>query len=611
MDVTTAGGYGRLYGPGVALPSGVGGEEFIYGDEFLTFSDEGRTRNVTMMVQVPFSFDPANACIVTATSSGSRGVYGAIGTAGEWGLKRGCAVAYSDKGTGTGAHDLDRDTVNLIRGERADADQAGRDSTFTAPISDRQQDRFISETPDRFAFKHAHSEANPEAAWDAHVLDSIDFAFHVLNEVILPERHPDAPGLRPDNTLVIASSVSNGGGAAVRAAELDRAGLIDGVAVSEPNVNPVFDDRFTIVQGGGAPLERHSRTLYDYTTLINVYQGCANLALPTAPLNLVPDALETARCQSLVDMGLLESDTPAEQAANAQAVINGYGILEEQNIVQPAQWLINVPQSIAVTYANAYARASVLDRLCDYGFAATDPTTFEPVPLPEAVAAVLFSTSSGIPPTPTGGVDLVDEASVGGPLSNRQSISPGGAENENLDGALCLRALELGEDPATGAPLKGQDLAFARQLASGVQQILADGDLHGTPAIIVTGRADAILPPNHTSRAYYGLNQLVEGADSGLRYVEVTNAQHLDALIPAGFSAIFIPLHHYLLQALDLLYAHLTEGTPLPESQVVHTVPRSGDPLPELMLSNLPPIELDAAMADEIRFTGTELQIPE
>mgnify|MGYP003349286586 CR=1 FL=1 len=35
----------------------------------------------------------------TATSSGSRGVYGAIST-GEWGLKKGCAVAYTDKGTG-------------------------------------------------------------------------------------------------------------------------------------------------------------------------------------------------------------------------------------------------------------------------------------------------------------------------------------------------------------------------------------------------------------------------------------------------------------------------------------------------------------------------------
>ena len=66
----------------------------------------GRDKNVTMMVQVPASFNPSQACIITAPSSGSRGVYGAIATAGEWGLKRGCAVAYTDKGTGTGAHNL-------------------------------------------------------------------------------------------------------------------------------------------------------------------------------------------------------------------------------------------------------------------------------------------------------------------------------------------------------------------------------------------------------------------------------------------------------------------------------------------------------------------------
>ena len=84
--------------------------------------------NVTLMVQVPASFNPAKACIVTGTSSGSRGVYGAIGSSGEWGLKRGCAVAYADKGTGMGVHDLLDDTVNLIDGTRTTADLAGSDS---------------------------------------------------------------------------------------------------------------------------------------------------------------------------------------------------------------------------------------------------------------------------------------------------------------------------------------------------------------------------------------------------------------------------------------------------------------------------------------------------
>ena len=70
------------------------------------------------------------------------------------------------------------------------------------------------------------------------MLNSIELAFSVLNI-----HHPGPNGRRhtSDNTVVIASSVSNGGGASLLAAELDRSGLIDGVAVSEPNVQPRYD----------------------------------------------------------------------------------------------------------------------------------------------------------------------------------------------------------------------------------------------------------------------------------------------------------------------------------------------------------------------------------
>ena len=37
---------------------------------------------------------------------------------------------------------------------------------------------------------------------------------------------------------------------------------------------------------------------------------------------------------------------------------------------------------------------------------------------------------------------------------------------------------------------------------------------------------------------------------------------------------MFIPLHRYFIQAMDLMYAHLRNGRPLPPSQVVHTTPR-------------------------------------
>src|SRR5262245_43064278 len=219
IDTNPAGGFGVLFGPNIDTNGAPTlGEGKIPGVEHIAYSDDGSGHiNVTMMVQVPSAFDPKNPCIVTATSSGSRGVYGAIGTAGEWGLKHGCAVAYTDKGTGNGVYDLQKNTVNLITGVRQDAAVAGAASNFTAALTDADRAAFNAATPDRFSVKHAHSQQNPEHDWGTYTLQAIKFAFYVLNEEF---GDPVAGGsmrtqkLKPDNTIVIASSVSNGAGAA-------------------------------------------------------------------------------------------------------------------------------------------------------------------------------------------------------------------------------------------------------------------------------------------------------------------------------------------------------------------------------------------------------------
>ncbi|MFL5073403.1 MAG: 3-hydroxybutyrate oligomer hydrolase family protein [Xanthobacteraceae bacterium] len=602
IDPTPGGGYGTLYGPNITANGTVtAGEGLIAGDEYITFDKQGdgRTR-VTMMVQVPDTYDPSNGCIVTAPSSGSRGVYGAIATAGEWGLKRGCAVAYTDKGTGTGAHDLQNNTVNLIRGERADAATAGRDSNFTADISEAQRAAFNAATPNRFAFKHAHSQQNPEQDWGKNVLRSIKLAFSVLNEKFR-DRHVE---ISKRNTIVIASSVSNGGGASVRAVEQDDERLIDGVAVGEPNVNPKFDRRFSIVQGSGTPVTTHSRPLMDYITLVNVFQGCADLAPAnaTAPLNLAPSA---QRCADLHTKGLLTATTLANQATEAQKIINDFGILPEQNLVQPGYWFANVSQSISVTYANAYGRFSVLDNLCTYSLAANGGVAGgPPVPLAAADEAKIFGTSNGIPPT--SGIALINNAATGGPKEDR-----GSTPNQNLDGALCLRSLATGRDAVTRAPLTGLPKNQTGRIGEGVEDVLASGRLHRTPAVFVTGRSDGILPPNFTSRAYFGLNNVVDGSVSSLRYYEVTNAHHLDSFNQfAGYNAMFIPLHRYFIQAMDLMYDHLRNGRPLPPSQVVHTTPR-GAAVPPITAANVPPIADAPAPGALITYTGGQVRIPD
>jgi hydroxybutyrate-dimer hydrolase len=599
IDPTAGGGYGTLYGPNVTANGTVTASEGrIAGTEYIAYEKAGGRRNVTMMVQIPDTFDPGNACIITAPSSGSRGVYGAIATAGEWGLKRGCAVAYTDKGTGTGAHNLQTNTVNLMRGGRADAATAGDDSNFTAALKAGERAAFDAATPNRFAFKHAHSQDNPEKDWGNNVLRSIRFAFDML------ERKFQAQGLKfnKNNTLVIASSVSNGGGASVLAVEQDEDGLIDGLAVGEPNVNPTFSSSFSIKQGAGPALFAHSKPLIDYITLVNVFQGCASFGFTFADaLNLAPSA---ASCADLKAKGLLTAATLPAQAAEAQAIINAYGILPEQNVVQPGYWFANVAQSISVTYANTYGRFSVLDNLCSYSFGATAAGVGTPMPLAALNEALIFGTSNGIPPT--SGVNLINNAAPGGAKENRLSTP-----TQNLDGALCLRSLATGKDAVTGASLTGRTAAQASRIAGGVEEIRASGALRRIPAVFVTGRNDGILPPNFTSRAYFGLNNVVDGSTSSLRYYEVTNAQHLDSFNQfAGYDSRFIPLHRYFIQAMDLMYAHLRQGAPLPPSQVVHTVPR-GPGAPPITAANVPPIAASPPAATLITFSGAQVLIPD
>ncbi len=59
-DMTTNGGYGALFGPNIDLDGkDTLGEGKIAGIECIAFADSGRDRrDVTMMVQIPASFDP-------------------------------------------------------------------------------------------------------------------------------------------------------------------------------------------------------------------------------------------------------------------------------------------------------------------------------------------------------------------------------------------------------------------------------------------------------------------------------------------------------------------------------------------------------------------------
>jgi hydroxybutyrate-dimer hydrolase len=612
LDIAPAGGYGTLYGPNVSNDGVVGnGQGKVAGWEHLAYADDGSGReNVTLMVQVPASFDPKRACIVTAASSGSRGVYGAIGASGEWGLKQGCAVAYTDKGTGNGLHDLMTNQVGLIDGVRTEAASAGDASLFSAALSDAERAAFNAATPNRIAYKHAHSQRNPEADWGRDTLRAIRFAFYVLNERYGPSGPEGRRRVALDrkNTIVIASGISNGGGAAIAAAEQDVNGLIDGVAVTEPNVQPRDASRLRIVQGG-VEQATVGKPLLDYFTLANLLQPCA--AATMAPADsagyafvalLTPTVVSQAatRCANLAARGLVTGATLAEQSADARAKMRDYGWLADSEPLQLSHYAFATP-AIAMTYSNAHGRASVADNLCGFSFAATDAAG-DPVPLSAAAQAGSFANGNGVPPTV--GVNLVyNDAANGGGAGKRDLLaaSPStGALDLALDGAVCQRDLVTGHG------------AFADRVQRGIRQVQLEGKLRGKPTLIVHGRADALVPVNHSSRAYVALNRRAEGRGHGqAHYIEVTNAQHFDAFLTfPGYPERYVPLHVYLGRALNTMYAHLTQRSPLPPSQVVRTVPR-GAGAPPITAANVPPWSDAPADGDRIRYERGALVVPD
>jgi hydroxybutyrate-dimer hydrolase len=617
LDITAAGGYGTLYGPNVDINGNVTASEGkIAGCEHIAYADDGSgKKNVTLAVQIPNTFDSRRACIVTAHSSGSRGVYGAIGASGEWGLKHGCVVAYNDKGTGNGLHDLQTNVVGLIDGTHTTANVAGRNSHFTASLTDAERLTYDASFPNRVAFKHAHSQQNPEQDWGTNTLQSIVFAFYALNEQF-GSGAPKRIVLDRRNTLVIASGISNGGTGALAAAEQDKFGLIDGVAVTEPNAQPRSVDGLQIRQGATV-MPTIGKPLYDYFTFANLYQPCAALAVgATAPgfvfLGIPNPTGASSRCAGLKAKGLVSGTTLADQASDALARLHGYGWLPDSDVLQATHYRF-ATNAIAVTYSNAYGRFSVADNVCGFSFANTDASGNVAAQLP-VLQASIFATGNGVPPTT--GVNIVYNDSSGGAKLDLLAVSPSTANADfALDGAICHRNLVEGRDIVTGAALTGAMKAASDRVRAGIGAVQLTGFLKNTPTIVAQGRSDALVPVNHSSRAYYASNQGGAQGVSQLRYIEVLNAQHFDSFIStfAGYDSRFVPLHVYLIRSLDWMYDHLTNGKPLPPSQVVRTIPRGGTPgsAPPITSANVPPIQAAPAAGDLITFSHGTLSVPD
>lgn len=624
VDISAGGGYGTLYGPNVDVTGqATTGDGLIPGREYVAVLDNAAgTKRVAIAVQIPDTFNQSAPCLVLGPSSGSRGVYGAIATSAEWGLKHGCAVALTDAGKGMGLYDMTDDTVNRIDGTRATRAVAGAAASFAAAVTDTARAAYNALFPNRLSLKQAHSQQNAEKDWGSDTLVAAAYGLYALND-----RYGTAAAPLPftaANTIVIAGSVSNGGAAVLRAAEADTAGLIDGVVAGEPVTELPTTSGYG-VQFGGAAVAGYGKKLGDFTTYGNVYQPCAALAAGAAmtensTFNYLVATAQTgkaaARCAGLAAKGLVTGADTAAQSLDALNKLRAYGWTADNDQMHNAHYALGNGPILSAMYPMMYGRFAVTDNLCNTSFAQVDASG-NPIAILAASKAQSFAIGNG---TANGSpAAVVYNDSVGGAKlwSVATSVSTG-VQDFGLDNALCQRALVTGVDE-TGAALTATatstrpTAAQAAAVQAGMAEVVVNGNLRAKPVLVVAGRSDALVPVNNNARAYVAFNKTVEAAASKLGYIEVANAQHFDGFLSlSGFDTRFVPLHVYFNRAMDAMYAHLKTGAALPPSQVVRATPRGGMPgaAPAISAGNVPAIGAAPLVADQIGFSGTSIAVP-
>jgi hydroxybutyrate-dimer hydrolase len=516
-DLGPLGGYGSVYGTVPDVP----------GREYQAFAKiPGAHAPHRVLLQVPDHFDKVRRCLVVTASSGSRGIYGAIALAGAWGLPRGCAVAYTDKGTGSGYFDYADDSGVALDGRRAKRGTAMLEFEPSPSASEG------------IAIKHAHSGDNPEADWGRHVLQAAQFGLAMLDRAF-----PDQAPFTPQNTTIIATGLSNGGGAVLQAAGLDDQHMLAGVVALEPNVH---------TPGGPA--------LYDYMTEAAMWLPCALLDERFASTPFARDAhgkphtTWVTRCANMHTQGLLKTSTLQAQAAEAYEHLRSRGWTDSAMATGASSTALDLWRVIGAAYASAYLRRGVEDMPCGYRYEAITAAG-KPAVADDATRASWWADASGIPPG--NGVGL-----FGGTDASADPL---------FVGTECLRRLWTDND------------ADAVALHASVKALAAKLPRANLPLWVVHGADDGLLPTAFTSEPYVAWLRN-EGRQP--LYWKIPHAQHFDAFLPfPGFGDRHLPLLPYGYAALDRLYAHLYAEQPWPSDIPTPAgTPRSAGPLQVVML---------------------------
>lgn len=554
-----------------------------------------REDGVGMLLQIPIDFNKNNPCIIVVPASDSDGILNAkdVQIRGLWGLRHNCAVVYNDKGLGNGIYDIEHKVGFTVWGDVKDSN-----ILFSTSINNRE--KYIKKYPHRYAIKQLHSKQNAEARWGEHVLKSIEFAFYELNSMFSPNQKTI---YNKDNTLVLVYGASDGGGAALKAGELDTQNIIDGIVAVNPQIQPNIDKSQITLKIGNTPQQKlAAKSIANYSAYGALYIPCAIPAIkPYKDDSYVPYAdyflYSQERCNALKKAKLLTKGTPEE----ALEKLHKNGWTPDMDIQLP-YFYYTESIGLPYQYISAYGKYDVTENMCGFSVASTQQNPIyysgKVAPLEEVSFEQVWGMANGHLPLWNGDnatiLDLVENEDLNTP---RREFYSSSQTKDTVDygtkGSICV--YKKSQEP---------------RVNQGIKQVMASGNLHGIKTFIVHGRNNVKQLPDYTSRPYVALNSLVEGQQSQLRYIEVENASYLDGVAP--FDNTLLPIDYYGEDAIEWLWANLTNEATLPVSQVVHTKPRGGKSgyAPQITDKNLKPIMQSPSRNDIIQKNDGKLILP-
>ena len=365
----------------------------------------------------------ASAAWWSTASSGSRGIYGAIAVAGAWGLPKGCAVAYTDKGAGTDySTSMPVGPTALGRGERlAFVPDASRSGVLQARAFAGQPGGRLG--PPREAGGGIRAAGARRGVPDAG-------AVHLRQHARDRGRH----------------------------LQRRRRGAARGGTAKATGWTPWSPASRTSTSKAAAPL-------YDYTTEAALLMPCALLRLVARSLPQSPMRRQVAR------VGGIALRIAARRRACCRATMRRRRRRRAHDKLHANGWTdaamragalsvdFDLWRAVAVTYASAYGRYGVGEHPCGYGFSAQN-TDFTPRAATAGRTAAWWSDASGIPPG----------AGVGHHRSRKLA-----APDSALPGVQCLRALWDGQG------------ADAERVRAGVAAVRAQAPRKGLPVLVVHG----------------------------------------------------------------------------------------------------------------------------